>query len=347
MTRKLVISSLMGTLILVLCGAAAKSATIQLRGQARVDGAVVRLGDVADIFDAHESGARQLAAIELGTAPGDGSEKSLRLREIQDLLSARGVDLSEHTFSGAAAVRMTRGEVNGTKVGRARRVTSTESRLAQRRAQEAILAYLRENVAEDEPWNVEVTLSDADARQLAAATTVVSAAGGDEPWIGKQQFELSIKGSVPVSVEANVTLPANVVVAVRPLVRGDIVRASDVALQRGKAGVAKSAASPDATFGSIENVVGLEVIRPVAAGAVLTSAAARKPLLVQRGEVVTVCAYSSGIRVKTTARSRQAGSEGDLIEVESLSDRARYFARVSGVQQVEVFASAERVKGGE
>ena len=346
MKRALFISSVMGTLILVLCGAAAKSATIQLRGEARVGGAVVRLGDIADVFDADEASARKLAAIELGTAPSDGGERTLRLREIQDLLVARGADVGGHTFSGAAAVRISRGEAKGAIVGRPRRVTSTESRLAQRRAQEAILAYLRENVAEDEAWIVEVTLSDAQARQLVAATGGVTADGGNEPWVGNQRFELAIKGSDPFIVEATVALPASVVVAVRPLSRGDLVRASDVALQRGTA-EAKNAASADGTFGSIENVVGLEVIRPVAAGAVLTAAAARKQLLVQRGEVVTVHAYSSGIHLKTTARSRQAGSEGDLVEVESLTDRARYFARVSGVQQVEVFAAAGRTGSGE
>jgi flagella basal body P-ring formation protein FlgA len=173
----------------------------------------------------------------------------------------------------------------------------------------------------------------------------VSASGGSEPWVGKQQFEMQLKGSDPFCIEAVVTLPAAVVVAVRPLGRGDVVRASDIALQRSKAGP-KNAATADTVFGSIESVVGLEIVRPVAAGAVMTAAVARKPVLVQRGEVVTVHAYSSGVHLKTTARSRQSGSEGDLIEVESLTDRARYFARVSGAQQVEVFAAAGRVESG-
>src|SRR5687767_4956899 len=140
MKRVLFIASVMGTLILVLCDAAAKAATIQLRGEARVDGAIVRLGDVADIFDAQDADAKRLAAIELGTAGGEGGEKTLRLREIQDLLAARGLELGEHTFSGAAAVRVIRGETEGSTSARPRRVTSTESRLAQKRAQDAILA---------------------------------------------------------------------------------------------------------------------------------------------------------------------------------------------------------------
>jgi flagella basal body P-ring formation protein FlgA len=336
----------MGTLILVLCGAAAKSAVIQLRGDARVAGPLIRLGDVADIFDANGTNVKHLAAIELAVAPGDGGEKTLKSREIQDLLAARGVDLGEHTLSGAAAIRIISGLGTADTTARPRRVTTTEMRLAQRRAQEVILAYLKQHVADDEDWSVEVKLSDIQARQLAQATVAVIATGGSEPWTGKQEFELEIKGSETVAVHAQVALPAAVVVAVRPLARGDMVRATDVMMQRGKSG-AKKADADDSAFSSIESVVGYEVTRPIAAGAVLTPASARKPLLVQRGEVVTVHAYSSGIHLKTTARSRQAGSEGDLVEVESLTDRSRYFARVSGVQQVEVYAVAGRAKSEE
>jgi flagella basal body P-ring formation protein FlgA len=345
MKRALFVASVMGTLILVLCGAAAKSAVIQLRGEARVAGAIVRLGDVADVFDADEATAKQLASIELAIAPSDASEKTLKSREIQDTLAARGLDLGGHTFSGAAAVRVVSGEAKAA-AGRTRRVNTTEMRLAQRRAQEAILAYLKDQVADGEEWNAEVKLSDAQARQLAQTTSPITVAGGQEPWTGTQQFELAAKGLEPLTVEAQVSLPPAVVVAVRPLARGDIVRASDVTLERGKAG-AKKVGVADSGFDSVESVVGYEVTRPIAAGAVLTPASARKPLLVQRGEVVTVHAYSSGVHLKTTARSRQAGSDGDLVEVESLTDRARYFARVSGVQQVEVFAAAGRARSEE
>ena len=54
--------------------------------------------------------------------------------------------------------------------------------------------------------------------------------------------------------------------------------------------------------------------------------------------MVTVFARASGIQVRTTARAREEGSRGDLIMVESLTDRSRYFARVTGIQEVDVYA---------
>ena len=65
----------------------------------------------------------------------------------------------------------------------------------------------------------------------------------------------------------------------------------------------------------------------------------REARLVRRGELVTVVALAAGVRVKTEGRAVHQGSYGDLITVESLSDRKKKFsARVVDVQQVEVYA---------
>jgi hypothetical protein len=50
-------------------------------------------------------------------------------------------------------------------------------------------------------------------------------------------------------------------------------------------------------------------------------------------------ARSAGLRVRTTVRSREDGGVGDLIAVESLTDRAAFYARVTGIQEAEVYAA--------
>ena len=57
---------------------------------------------------------------------------------------------------------------------------------------------------------------------------------------------------------------------------------------------------------------------------------------------MTVYARSPGIRVRTVGRVRDNGSLGDLVAVESLLDRRTYFARVSNVREVEVYARAPK-----
>ena len=83
-----------------------------------------------------------------------------------------------------------------------------------------------------------------------------------------------------------------------------------------------------------------ETTQSLTAGQVLSDRLLRSPTLVRRGEVVDVLSLSPGIRVRTKARARQEGGAGDVVEVESLFDRKTFLTRVSGLQQVEVYARA-------
>src|SRR6185295_1717437 len=64
---------------------------VKLREKVAPHGSVVRLDDVAEIATADRQQARQLGALPLMPAPAPGTERFLRTREIQDMLSAQGV----------------------------------------------------------------------------------------------------------------------------------------------------------------------------------------------------------------------------------------------------------------
>jgi flagella basal body P-ring formation protein FlgA len=128
-----------------------------------------------------------------------------------------------------------------------------------------------------------------------------------------------------------------VVVAARALPRGAVIGPGDVRLADQRA--------EDVPAGSLaagEQVLGQETTRAIGAGKVLTSTAVRPPILVRRGEVVSVFAYSPGVCVRSVGRARDEGSLGDLVAVESFEDRKVFLARVRSVQEVEVFARAVR-----
>ena len=71
----------------------------------------------------------------------------------------------------------------------------------------------------------------------------------------------------------------------------------------------------------------------------LLTSQVRAPLLVRRGERVSVRARAAGIVVRTYATAQQDGSLGDLVQVQALEGKERYAARVSGVRELEVFAA--------
>jgi flagella basal body P-ring formation protein FlgA len=203
---------------------------------------------------------------------------------------------------------------------------------------EAIIQHLRRVASESDPWEVEFELTEDQARQIGGAEKNLVAEGGTSPFVGGQRFLVRAPSQptpVQLNIDARVTLPPMTVIAVRSLPRGAIVHVSDVKLERGR----DQNAGGDG-FARLDDVVGKEVARSVAAGQLVHRDALRAPLVVKRGEVVTVYARQAGLVVRTTARARDDGSLGDVITVESLLNRQTFFARASGIQEVEIFAHA-------
>jgi flagella basal body P-ring formation protein FlgA len=126
----------------------------------------------------------------------------------------------------------------------------------------------------------------------------------------------------------------HVVVATRPLERGDTIRALDVKLQPLDGSV--RGLRP---FEQPEDAVGLEVTRPVASGRPLDRRHLQRPILVRRGELVAVVSQAPGVQVRTTARALENAGLDDLVTLESPTNRQRYTARVTGVQKTTVYAS--------
>ena len=128
-------------------------------------------------------------------------------------------------------------------------------------------------------------------------------------------------------------------VASRTLARGTVVREGDVELRARRRPTkcpARCTRSPKRW--------GTSWCAAVVAGSPVTADTLRQPLVVHRGEVVTVLARAGGIRIRTNARARDDGSVGELVAVESLLNRSTYYARVSGVREVEVYARPMQVE---
>lgn len=324
--------------LLVLLGATtARSAEIQLRPDCRARGPVVTLGDVAQVTAVDAQEAARLNAIELFPAPPTGRKRFVRMREIQDLLMVRGVGLSQHRFSGSSVVAVqTASEAVRPLEQRALSPMAVKS--AERVVSEAIVRYLREQEGNSEAWIVEAPLDGVVARALGAGANRIFVRGGAAPWLGAQRFEITVEtADQPQSflVEARVSKPAMVVVTARSVGRGATLRPDDLQLRHAATGEEGANA-----FHAIDEVVGMETTRALGEGHILDRETLRSPLAVRRGEMVTVYARSAGLRVRTTARTRDDGSVGDLVAVESLQDRKIFTARVCGIQEVEVFARA-------
>ncbi len=321
----------------MLVGVAARGAELRLRTDARVSGNVVRLGDVAEIFATDDQEVQSLAAIELTTTPMAGKQSTISVREIQDTLERRGLNLLQYHFSGAGQVTIASGpDTNKPTFKAAKALPLTSVQEAQRAVADAIVQYLQQATRSQDPWNVAVDLNPAQAQAVLADVHHVMVHGGQAPWAGKQSFDVEVrgdKGPATFTVAAQVSMPTMAVVTVRDVPCGAVIQADDVTLQRVKPG-----SESDSAFTSLDDVIGREAILAIAPGQMLDPDYVRTPLLVKRGSVITVFVAAPGIKIRTTGRARDDGSKGQVVAVEALLDRKTFLARVTGIDQVEVNA---------
>ena len=246
--------------IVALLAARGEAAELKLRGEVRTQKSLLLLGDVADIYAAEPQEARSLAAVELMPAPASGNRQFVRLRDIQDLLAIRGINLAELQFTGASQVLVISIAESAAKAA-TRRPAKVLLLQAQRLAAEAIVAHLHEAASQDD-WQVTVELESSQVQPIAAATETIVADGGKSPWLGSQRFKLTVptaNGQTHIEIAARVALPPAVVVAVHAVPRGTVVRACDVELQR----LPPEKAAGEA-YQNIAEVAGKEAARNIA-----------------------------------------------------------------------------------
>jgi flagella basal body P-ring formation protein FlgA len=363
---KRAISFAMAAVLMLIAGRLTFGAdTLTLRERVAMRGPVVRLADVAEI-DAGEAGREQrLAALPLMPAPAAGTQRFLRRREIADLLAAHGIDLGGVQFEGPDQVEITTAPGNGQathsagvsgiaegmnrhaavlagRLGASRGTDTPSGEAAAMQAQisRLIEAYLATKTDQAANWRVSLELADRHLALLASATAVPVVQGGNAPWTGRQRFLLALEtraGLVHVPIYADVEATSKpVVVAVQPLARGELITAAH--LERKAVDHLPAVSERRVPVESLEAVIGMEARQAIRAGEVLYTDHLQAPVLVRRGEVISVSSSTGGIRVRTTARARQDGAQGELVQLESLATRERFEARVTGPREAAVFA---------
>ncbi len=319
---------------------------VRLRAQAELTEPIVRLSHLAELFPAQSPLGHRLAQTELLPAPAPGARRYLSATEIEEILLRRGLPVGQVRLTGASQVEIRRQKAlsqpsSGTSDAPASASGSAGlGPVARRRTesalQNALLAYLEEKVPGQTGWQVKLAATHELQKILRENPQVVEVRGGSPPWTGVHWFELILntsQGRRSVLVQAEVSLATAVVVAARPIPKGTLLQPQDLALLP-----LQPDEKTEGYFQEIQQLVGKEALRGLLAGRPIPQDAVQAPLLVRRGQVVTVYARAPGIRVRTQARAKEDGSLGDLVAVESLADRKTYFARVCGLQEVEVFA---------
>lgn len=317
-------------IVVVVAGApSALAASVALRAKSNHQGTMILLGDIADISAASTTELNDLVTTALMPAPAPGASRYLRRAEIRDLLAARGIDLGAISLSGADIV----------EIGKPSPPVETEaeSRPTPEQIEASLHASIKHYLSRQTghaQWKVETPPDSAAFLRIAKLGVELTASGGRKPWIGKQYFKIAGADSdQEITVVATVTKIQPVVTALRAIQRGELVRATDVEITQHEGNLSSAAVS------SLADAIGMEAQRSIQAGTILLQSHLTAPLLVERGETVTVFARTAGITVRTFAVARENGARGDLVQIETLDGEERFAARVSGRRQLEVLAA--------
>jgi flagella basal body P-ring formation protein FlgA len=160
---------------------------------------------------------------------------------------------------------------------------------------------------------------DTGTGRFTAALTVTAA--------GMNPIDSTISGHVEAMVETPV--------AITRLLPETVLRPDDVRIARVPAALLVNEVAR-----SVDQVAGMQLRRPVAAGQPLRLADLARPPLVQRGSTIRIELLSPGLTVTGQAIAIDAGADGEQIRVQNITSHAFLFARVVGPGQVRVTPDA-------
>ena len=140
---------------------------------------------------------------------------------------------------------------------------------------------------------------------------------------GMNPIDTRVSGRVDEVVEAPV--------AVTRLLPETVLRPDDVRLARVRTAILQTEVAR-----SVDQIIGMQLRHPVAAGQPLRLADLSRPPLVQRGATVQIELSSAGLTVTGQAVAIDGGAEGDKVRVQNLTSRAYLFAQVIGPGRVRI-----------
>lgn len=166
--------------------------------------------------------------------------------------------------------------------------------------------------------DLQVTVQPLDQRLRlpACAVPLATAVTANSPRLGSMSVKVRCPEPSPWSlyVQATVLATLEVPVLVRSVGRGERIVGSDLELAQREIG-----ARPGTLILDPARIVGLEARRDLPAGSTLQQGLLAAPLLVERGQTVTLVAGSAGLEVRMQGRALDSGAAGDRLRVTNLS----------------------------
>lgn len=288
-----------------------------LLGDILVTTDIVRIGDLVE-----NAGAQ--ASIAIFRAPDLGQTGTVSVAQVMEAL--RPHDIVALDTRGLS-------EINVTRASRAIGANEMQSRLAETIAMRYGLR---------DPANMSVKF-DREFRTLhidanASGEFNVSRMSFD-PRSGRFDALLEINAGsatsrMPVRLTGSAVETTEAAVVTRPISRGDVLRSSDIIVERRPKTEVVSDAVRD-----VQAAVGLAARQGLKAGQIIRRADLAKPELVHRNEPVIMIFEQPGITLTLRGKALESGAEGDMVNVINLQSKKTLQGTVSGSGRVTIVSS--------
>lgn len=289
-----------------------------LRANVTVTADVVRVGDLID-------NAGSAALIAVYRSPDLGTTGALPVAQVLSVLRAKQV------------IGVMTGDITEVQVTRLART------LASKDLETAVASALERRFGLGDAANLTVTFD----RGIADMRLDASNTGALQPIATRYdarsgRFDIAFEinndhNPAPTKLRFTGTAIETVEVAVltRDIDRADLLKSSDVALERRpKAEVTGEPASRDRT-------IGMQLRRPMRSGTPIRVADIVKPDFVTRDQSVTVIYQVPGIYLTTRGKAIESGAEGDTVSVLNLQTKRTLTGIVTGRGQVTVQGASQ------
>lgn len=309
--------------------------------------AVVKLGDLVEVTRGSTPDIQSAMQLTLGPAPRVGSAQTWHAQDILQHLELRGIHLDSIQWSGEAQTQLQRIDpkmVNVTEKLLPAFMSQHMVEQAQANVAAAIDEYISLKTGETTQWEIDAEIDFQHVKALNSRRTILSVGGGSESLMGKQTFLLKIKtdnGPQTIQVKANVELPPMVVVASRPIRRDEVLTAEALKMKS----LPRSKLTEGQYFSNFDNLIGKQMRRSLSTGMPVSEEIIGDPVVISRGQLVTVECVSGGIAVSSSAKAITPGAIGELIQVEMVG-RQRVSGTVISPLIVRIAAKATNASGG-
>jgi flagella basal body P-ring formation protein FlgA len=292
---------------------------VRLRQVASVDAGPVTLGDVLTFSETDPALAERVSSITIMDELHAGGVGVVTHAQVAQRLDHLGVNMSRVLLGGAARCRVSRPAPAAVEHEGEEADLFAESRVPSPDS-ERTLAYLLQahvdNELADLGGTAEIRFERAGQEYLQLTTPPwefrISSVGRER--LGLREFRVLIrrdgKAQRKAEVYAHVRMVRQAVVAARPLSLGNTVRREDVTLETRVFGP-----GDDIGLASIDEAIGQQVRRFVAAGELVPSGALKSVDLVRRSRPVTLLGGSANVELRTTGVAMDSGMLGDTVRV--------------------------------